>query len=207
MSVSITIFLSFTPSTRCALLGASLSDSFPRNTANASSRFPSVADNPQTRNLGFHLRNRASANSVCTPRFDPSSSCHSSTITLFKFESCWRPPACESINDKLSGVVIKALGIFLFCFARSAVVVSPVRAPTVHGSARSMIGRSNESRVSADNARIGVIHNTVSGGGSMDFASIDSITGPNHAASVLPVPVAEWMSPLSPRKYASHTSR
>ena len=38
-------------------------------------------------------------------------------------------------------------------------------------------------------------------------SSIHSPTGPPHAASVFPVPVAAWIKPLSPARYAAQTSR
>ncbi len=134
------------------------------------------------------------------PRLLPSSSCHSSTITACSPASDSRAPACESISDRLSGVVTSALGILRFCRARSADGVSPVRIPTLQSSPSPVTAFSNDSRVSADRARIGVIHSTVSGGAPEPPASIDSISAPSQAASVLPVPVAEWISPFSPRR-------
>ena len=41
--------------------------------------------------------------------------------------------ADESISERLSGVVIMAEGMRLFCFVRSPVAVSPVRRPSVQG--------------------------------------------------------------------------
>ena len=55
---------------------------------------------------------------------------------------------------------------------------------------------------------MGVIQRTRSGGACGGrFGSIHSASGPSHAASVLPLPVAECISPDSPSRYARQTSR
>ena len=100
--------------------------------------------------------------------------------------------------------------------------VSPVRDSSVHGMPRSSqrLPRATRS-VSAASARSGVIQRTRSGGAAVaprsrarlprrsmwPCSSSHSSSGPHHAASVFPVPVAAWTSPLSPRRYAAHTSR
>ena len=173
--------------------------------SSASPRLPSVADRPQTRSSGFHARRRASPSSVMTPRLLPRSSCHSSTTTRRSCESFSRAPAFESISDRLSGVVTSADGSRFAWRARSALVVSPVRSPTVQPVPRPSAARCSDRTVSAASARIGVIQRTRRGGAVDSDARSGrscnpSASGPSHAASVLPLPVAEWTSPDSPAR-------
>ena len=71
--------------------------------------------------------------------------------------------ARASISVKLSGVVINVVGSRRLWRARSLLLVSPVRRPTLHGICKSCSGASSARAVSAANARIGVIHSTVRG--------------------------------------------
>ena len=191
MSVSMTTGLSETP--RTTRPGAPAS-----SRSSASSRFPRVAESPQVRRPGFQRRRRASASSTCTPRLLPRSSCHSSTMTARTVASLSRASACESISERLSGVVTSAVGSFLACFARSAAGVSPVRMPIVQASPAPAAAFASDWTVSPASARMGVIHRTRSGGALSAPSSIASARGPRNAASVFPVPVAECTSPDSP---------
>ena len=130
----------------------------------ASSRLPKVADMPHTMMAGFHWESRASASCVCTPRLLPRSSCHSSTTTS---AMCWSrscASARASSSVMLSGVVTSSVGKRRSCAARSVADVSPVRSPAVQSGASVGSGAARARSVSAASARIGVIHNTVSGG-------------------------------------------
>ena len=148
------------------------------------------------------------------------SSCHSSTTTARRSANISRALSRDSMSDSDSGVVTSAVGRRRACRARIAAEVSPVRDSSVHGSPRSTSGWRSASSVSAASARSGVIHSTRSGGalfrrgrfprsaaGMSVCSSIHSPTGPPHAANVFPVPVAAWIKPLSPDRYASQTSR
>ncbi len=75
--------------------------------------------------------NLANANCTCTPRLLPSSSCHSSTTTMRTLPSTSRASVRASKSDRLSGVVTSTVGSRLFCALRSALAVSPLRAPAV----------------------------------------------------------------------------
>jgi hypothetical protein len=132
----------------------------------ACGRLPRVAESPHTIRFGFHFRKRANASCSCTPRLLPMSSCHSSTTTFFKPEKFSRASGRVSCRVKLSGVVMSVVGRRRDCFARSALLVSPVRKPKVQSISRSVSGASSERSVSAASARIGVSHNTVNGGAS-----------------------------------------
>ena len=123
---------------------------------------------------------------------------------------------------KLSGVVTSAVGKRLLCRARNAAGVSPVRDSSVHGSPRSLTGAASAStRVGGERAerrdpedaqrrcccagfvlaRVRVLSP------SPRDSSSHSSSGPHHAASVFPVPVAAWIKPALARRYARHTSR
>ena len=69
-----------------------------------------------------------------------------------------------SIRLSDSGVVTSAVGQRRSCRARSALGVSPVRMPVVQCGASAASGRVMARKVSAASARMGVIHNTPSGG-------------------------------------------
>ncbi len=231
MSVSIRTFLSLTPLTMrrespsprgpsgAGLNAEGRGEGISRSSA--SSRFPNVADNPQVLTRAFHFRSRARHSSVITPRLLPSSSCHSSTTTRRRSESFSRASGWESSSERLSGVVTSADGKLRACRARSALEVSPVRSPTVHGNPRPLSARSIEITVSPASARMGVIQRTRRGGalfvapsprpratsirgelrpGPNFASSIHSASGPSHAASVLPLPVAECTRPDSPAR-------
>ncbi|MNI27087.1 hypothetical protein D3C73_808110 [compost metagenome] len=71
--------------------------------------------------------------------------------------------ARASIRVRLSGVVISAVGRRRLWRARSLLLVSPVRRPTLQAICKSANGASSARAVSAARARMGVIHSTVSG--------------------------------------------
>ncbi len=141
----------------------------PSRVCMASSRLPSVADMPQTLSCGLQPRSRARASCSCTPRLLPSSSCHSSATTRRTEPSSSRASARASSRDRLSGVVTSTVGSWRDCALRSALPVSPVRAPTVQRAsagwswASACKGVCSALSVSAARARMGVIHSTVSG--------------------------------------------
>ena len=140
---------------------------WPSSACIASCRLPSVADMPQTASPAFQRRSRASASCTCTPRLLPSSSCHSSTTTIFTVPSTSPASARASSSDRLSGVVTSTVGRRVFCALRSAEEVSPLRAPALQGCTPAPSASSgcwSARRVSAASARIGVSHSTVSGG-------------------------------------------
>ena len=62
-----------------------------------------MADRPQVRARGFHVRSRARASSVWAPRFEASSSCHSSTTTHRRSANSSRPSSRVRNRLKLSG--------------------------------------------------------------------------------------------------------
>ena len=136
----------------------------PSSASRATSRFPSVAESPSIRSAGRKRRRRARASSVCTPRFDPSSSCHSSTTTSSRWSNSSGASSRVSSSDRLSGVVTSAVGSRSRWRARMRAGVSPVRDSTVHGSPRSSTGARRAASVSAASARSGVIQRTRSGG-------------------------------------------
>ena len=160
-NVSITSDLSMRPWTST---GASPFVALPTSTCIASSRLPSVALRPQTISCGFQHFSRASASCTCTPRLLPISSCHSSTITVCTPASSARALSRVSIRLSDSGVVTSAVGNLRSWRARSAGSVSPVRMPIVQWLASSASGRLSARVESAASARIGVSHNTPSGG-------------------------------------------
>ena len=84
----------------------------PIKTFIASSKFPIVAEIPQIRYSGAHVRKKAEANSTCVPRFVPISSCHSSTTINFNPSNRWTEPVIASITCSDSGVVTKICGHF-----------------------------------------------------------------------------------------------
>ena len=108
-------------------------------------------------------RKRANARCSCTPRLLPISSGHSSTITMCRCARLVSLSARASINVRLSGVVTSAVGWRRVWRARSLLLVSPVRRPTLHGICSDSSGASRARAVSAARARIGVIHSTLSG--------------------------------------------
>jgi len=184
------------------------------------SRLPRVADRPHVRRPGRSRRNRARHNSVCTPRLLPSSSCHSSTTTQRNVSNSAAALGCERSRERLSGVVISVEGGVFNCRARALLPVSPVRRSTVQGRPRSSTTSRSARSVSAASARMGVSQRRRKGTTddrrpppaapivirNSSFVSASRI-GPHHAACVLPVPVAAWMRPLRPSRYACHTWR
>ena len=90
-----------------------------------------------------------------------------------------------------------------FKAARCRGDVSPVRDATVHFRPSPASGSCSERTVSAASARIGVSQITRNSFGDCQF----SMTGPNHAANVLPNPVGACNNPLRPAAKASHASR
>ena len=155
----------------------------------ASSRFASVADSAHVRSPGHALRRRASASSVCTPRLDDSSSCHSSTTIAARPAKRSRQSARARNSVRLSGVVTRAVGSRLLCFARAPAAVSPVRTSTVQCGRSAAAAEVSARPVSAASARNGVIHSSVRGGGRVGAALRPRTSGPTAAAGVLPIPV------------------
>jgi hypothetical protein len=99
ISASTTTALRSTPRTigPCFAVGPT-----PSSASRAAARLPIVADSPQMRARGASVRTRASASSVCTPRFVPISSCHSSTTTARRSPNSSRTSGRVSISVKLS---------------------------------------------------------------------------------------------------------
>ena len=176
----------------------SVPPSRPSSVCMASGRLPSVADMPQTRSRGFQPASRASANCTCTPRLLPSSSCHSSATTRRTRASCSRASARASSSDRLSGVVTSTVGRRRAWALRSALPVSPVRAPRLQRArpaccaARACSGAASARSVSAASARMGVIHSTVSG----------AVRG---AASLFIACTAEWTGATG--RFDSHSAK
>ena len=217
-SVSMMSFLGSAPCTKVPPL--------PKSVCMACSKLPRVADMPQITSAGLNVLNLAKANCVCTPRLLPISSCHSSTTTALTLFSASRASARDSSTDKLSGVVTSTVGKRVFCALRSALDVSPLRAPTVHkaklpSAFSASSGTCNARWVSAASARIGVIHNTVSGAPigflfTPDLGAVCALFNwataiycikiPSQTAYVLPEPVVACSSPDWPRRTACHTS-
>ena len=139
--------------------------STPSNTARAVSRLPSVAESPHVRSAGRHVRSRARQSSVCTPRLVPINSCHSSTTTASRSAKKARASGWERRSDRLSGVVMSAVGGFLSWRPLAWLETSPVRRSTVHGRPRSTSGARRACSVSAASARSGVIQRTRNRGG------------------------------------------
>ena len=121
---------------------------------------------PSVRRPGRKRRRRASASSVCTPRFEAISSCHSSTTT----SSRW--------SNSVGGIVAgeeqrEALGCGdqrrrqALALAGSHPRGRCRRCGTrrVQGRPRSSTGARSAASVSAASARSGVIHSTLSGAG------------------------------------------
>ena len=160
-SVSMMRSLASLPCTKMGLVAAGLGVGI--STSIACCKLPSVADKPQVISAGCHLRNRAKANCSCTPRLLPINSCHSSTTTICKLANVAAASGRVSNRVKLSGVVMSAVGKRLDWRVRSALLVSPVRSPTLQSRFNSVIGAIKARSVSAASARIGVIHNTVNG--------------------------------------------
>ena len=133
----------------------------PTSAVTASSRFESVADNPHVIILGRMALSLDSASSVCTPRFVPRSSCHSSTMTVSRSANISWLSSSDNKIESDSGVVIRASGQFCRRRRRSAAEVSPVLVPTCQHfpnvSVRSASGSSSAWAVSVANARSGVI--------------------------------------------------
>ena len=205
----------------------------PTSAARAASRLASVAERPQVARPGARVRRRASASSVCTPRFVARSSCHSSTITVSRSAKRSWAFSSERSTESDSGVVTSPSGQRLRSRLRSAAVESPVRSATCQRgarrrdddagplsapasqSARSGRGRSSDRRVSAASARSGVIQTTrgpLPTGRSSSLASSRAIArrrlwarAPSQAARVLPVPVGACTKPLPPAAAARHT--
>ena len=229
-SVSMTSFRGIRALTTLAVATAA----GPTSAASATSRLASVAERPQVASPGARVRRRASANSVCTPRFVASSSCHSSTITVSRSAKRSWAFSSERRTESDSGVVTSPSGQRFRSRLRSAAVESPVRSATCQcgarrrdddagplsapesQSARSGRGRSSDRRVSAASARSGVIQTTrgplPTGRSSTSPASSRAIArrrlwarAPSQAARVLPVPVGACTNPLPPAAAARHT--
>jgi len=201
-AVSIATSFGTMPST----MRASCARPGPTRHAHASCRFASVAERPQVRRAQAWPRSRANASSTCTPRFVDMSSCHSSTTTAWSFAKRSRQSARDSMSDRLSGVVTRIVGSSRACRERSALDVSPVRAPTVQCGCSACAARASASVVSCASARSGVIHSSVSDAGRSAVPAGPSASGPISAASVLPMPVGAYSNPERPSAYACHTA-
>ena len=103
-------------------------------------------------------------------------------------------------------MVTSTVGRRLACALRSALVLSPLRSALVQAGASSASGARRASRVSAANARIGVIQMTVSGGAVL-LGFEKACNAPSHTPKVLPLPVLECSKPLRPSFIARQTSR
>ena len=158
----------------------------PSSTSIASGRLPSVALRPQITSPGFQRLRRASASCTWTPRLFPISSCHSSTTTVCTPDRSSRAVSRVSIRLSDSGVVTSTVGNRRSWRARSLGGVSPVRMPTVQFTPRSVNGERKAWVESAASARIGVSHNTPSGGGCAPsegiFNTAARASAPNHTA-------------------------
>ncbi len=141
------------------------SPSTPSSASRAVSRLPSVAERPSVRRPGRKRRRRARQSSVCTPRFDAISSCHSSTTTSSRWSNRVAASSRVRRRERLSGVVTSAVGKRSRCRARTRAGVSPVRDSTLQGSPRSSTGARSAASVSPASARSGVSHSTLSGAG------------------------------------------
>ena len=178
----------------------------PTRHSSASSRFASVAESAQVTRPGRAPRRRARASSVCTPRFDESNSCHSSTTIAASPRKRSRQSARARNSVRLSGVVTSTVGNRLPCRARAPAVVSPVRTSTDQCGRSAAAAVVNARPVSAARARSGVIQSSVRGGGASAPPSGPRTIGGIAAASVLPMPVGACRSPDSPRAQADQTS-
>ena len=172
----------------------------------ASSGLPSVAEIPQARRFGFSCRSRARTSSVCTPRFDPISSCHSSTTTQRVVASWGRTSAWVSSSERLSGVVMSASGSCRSCLFFKCWGLSEVRRSRRQPTPSPSIASRKFASVSVASARMGVIHSRRQPGAVGWGSAIPSTRGPIHAASVFPVPVAASIIPWQPLRYAFHAS-
>gem|GEM_PF-2631229 len=120
--------------------------------------------------------------------------------------NCSRAPAWLSSSDRLSGVVMRAVGIARDWRARSAEPVSPVRAPMRQAGASTALDSSSARWVSAASARIGVIHSTRRPLALRWPASAPRSKAANHTAYVLPAPVLACSRPDCPASAAFHTA-
>ena len=120
-----------------------------------------MAERPRVRRPGRNRRSRARQSSVCPPRFDAISSCHSSTTTSARCSKSVPASSRVSRSDRLSGVVTSALGRRSRWRARMRAGVSPVRDSTLQGMPRSSTGARSAASVSPASARRGVIQRTV----------------------------------------------
>ena len=109
------------------------------------------------------------------------------------------------MTDRLSGVVTSAKGGSVRCLSRRWLDVSPVRRSTRMSPPSAATARSSERHVSVASARSGVIHSTSSARDGSGRASA-ACSGPSQAASVLPLPVGEWIRPDSPACHAAQAS-
>ena len=110
--------------------------------ARSASGSATVAESPMRIASGASACTRVSASDSSTPRFEVTSECSSSRITVRSpFSRC---AACGSAtsSDTCSGVVIRMSGGFWRCRRRFECGVSPVRVSTVTGSPISATGAS-----------------------------------------------------------------
>ena len=170
---------------------------------------PIVAETPQRRTLGAIRERRASASSVCMPRLEPRSSCHSSTMTVRRCLNVCKDSGYESISVRLSGVMTIAVGGDCRCRSFTELEVSPVLCSSDHGTSNPRMHSSRARQVSLASARKGVIHRASNGGlascllrsGQCSLASgfcNQSPKGPNQAALVFPMPVLARINPWCP---------
>ncbi len=201
--LSISIRFGIPPSTTSIDAGVP-SSVRPPSTSAASSIFPSVAERPHTRRPGAARRRRASASAVRTPRFEPRSSCHSSTITVCSPAKRGAKSGWLRRSERLSGVVTSASPGLLRIFRLRYVDTSPVQRSTRQSIPRPCSGSRRFVSVSAASARMGVIHKTRRPR-SVPLLAVPK--APNHTARVFPLPVAEWSRPEAPVRIRAHTRR
>ena len=191
MSASTMICFGSTPRMMRPAGGVPLGRRQPNNARSATSRLPIVAESPQVGTSGHRVRSRASASSTWTPRFVPISSCHSSTTMSRRSRKTSVTSSRVSSSVRLSGVVTSVSGNRRCCRARCA------------GTPNDSSGSRNDAAVSAASARSGVTQTARRAwrvARDAPRASEASMSGPNHAARVFPVPVAACTSPLSPAR-------
>ena len=162
-----------------------------------------VAEMPQTIGVLFLLQWMILliASSVCTPRLEPNSSCHSSTTNRSR---CAKSCSCdfpERRRCRLSGVMIKTSGSLFFCFCRSALLVSPFLILTVQGIPISTVASSMALPMSLASARSGVTQSSLnplclSECQSWGCVSMNFRTAPINTEKVFPQPVGALTNPL-----------
>ena len=150
LSTSMSLWMSALTITPCA---------DPTSASKADSGAANVALTPHTPvrrpSAAATCRIQDTANSTCTPRLDPKSSCHSSTTTMRAWDNRLAPPFWATRMCSDSGVVIRMSGRDVRCLAFSLAEVSPVRVPTSQANPSPSTMARAASAMSADKARKG----------------------------------------------------